>query len=717
MCLPVGASEPIPTSHLESSHVHQEFPHQPALDGLRGVSVLLVLLFHAGLPFVPAGYLGVSVFFTLSGYLITSLLLVEHARSGTVRVGAFYGRRVKRLLPASCLCLVGVVVARQFGAYAEVVDLRGDVIGAALQVFNWVQLAGGGSYGDLFGSATSPLEHYWSLAIEEQFYWVWPVVVLLMLRLSRRRAPGADQPAARSARWVRRRLTVAVAILTLLASVAAPLISQLAGPDAAYWATPARLAEILMGALLATVLHRRWVPANAGRLALPSFAGLLLAAMVLPSDHGPAYEGWLPLFAALSALLVYSLQAPGPIRRVLSSPLLVSTGAISYGLYLFHWPVFVLLRERGWDLTSPVHLVGALAITVTVSLVSYRLVERPVRHTAWRPVPTLRLAAIASVAVLASAVLVAPTAPAISADDELLDAAAIAPNDGEALVPLVAEPAVPAPSTSAGEPVRSASAGPLPSDAPSSSVPEVAAPTTMPTTLGLPPAPPRPVRVLVVGDSTALYVAQGLAAWTMSHPDHAQVSVSWCQGCTFVPDAEITSFDLDGVEDNSRRTLTEVMPDAIRQLRPDVVVLMATVSDAANRQWDPAEGPIGPTDPRSRERMVTTYADLTMEIITSGVPDVVWVVPPTPTHDWDNDPEMNEVERYTAHHEIVREAVARFEHHVSVVDLDAWARATGRFDDPTFRADGVHIDEGPATDMAEQFLGPWLVIEALRPDR
>jgi peptidoglycan/LPS O-acetylase OafA/YrhL len=683
------------------------------------VSVLLVLLFHAGLPFVPAGYLGVSVFFTLSGYLITSLLLVEHARSGTVRVGAFYGRRVKRLLPASTLCLVGVVVARQFGAFSEVTDLRGDVVGAALQVFNWVQLAGGGSYGDLFGSATSPLEHYWSLAIEEQFYWVWPVVVLFVVRRVRRRADGVDRPAAQSARWMRRRLIVAVAILTLLASIAAPLIAQLAGPDAAYWATPARLAEILMGALLATVLHRRWVPANAGRLALPSFAGLLLASMLLPSDHGPAYEGWLPLFAVLSALLVYSLQAPGPVRRLLSTPLLVSTGAISYGLYLFHWPVFVLLRERGWNLTSPPHLVGALAITVTVSLVSYRLVERPVRRTSWRPVPTLRLAAIASVVVLASAVLVAPSGPAISADDDLLDAAAIAPDDGEALVPLVAASSEPAPTTATSEPGRAVSAGPVPSDAAIRSEPESSASTTttVPTTLRLPPEPPRPVRVLVVGDSTALYVAHGLAAWTMSYPDHAQVSVSWCQGCTFVPDAEITSFDLDGVEDNSRRTLTEVMPDAIRQLRPDVVVLMSTVSDAANRQWDPAEGPIGPTDPRARERMVTAFADLTMEIVTSGVPDVVWVVPPTPTHDWDDDPEMNELARYAAHHEIVREAAARFEHHVSLVDLDAWARETGRFDDPGFRADGVHIDEGPATEMAEQFLGPWLVIEALRPDR
>ena len=179
--------------------------------------------------------------------------------------------------------------------------------------------------------------------------------------------------------------------------------------------------------------------------------------------------------------------------------------------------------------------------------------------------------------------------------------------------------------------------------------------------------------MLVVGDSTALYVAHGLAAWTMAHPDHAQVSVSWCQGCTFVLDADIVSFDLDDVLDNSRRTITEVMPDAIEQAaarrRGDDGHRRAR---RPNRQWSDTEGPLAPTDPRSHDRMVEAYADLTMQIISSGVPDVVWVVPPTPTHQWDDDPEMNEVERYSAHHEIIREATARFEHHVSVVDLDAW---------------------------------------------
>ncbi len=702
--------------------MRQEFPHQPALDGIRAVSVALVLLFHAGVPVVPAGYLGVSVFFTLSGYLISSLLLVEHARTGTVRVGAFYGRRVKRLLPASTLCIAGVVVARQFGAFADVTDLRSDVMGAVLQVFNWVQLAGTGSYGDLFGSATSPLEHYWSLAIEEQFYWLWPLVVLGVTVWTRRRA-GRVAPARQ-----RRRLTVVLTVVTIAMSIAAPVIAHVAGPDAAYWSTPARLPEILIGALLAVVLHRRRVPANASRLALPSLVVIVAAAMLLPSDHGPAYEGWLPAFAVVSAVLVYSMQADGRVRRMLSARPLVAIGSISYGLYLFHWPVFALLRERGWDLTSSPHLVGALAITVAISVVSYRVVEQPVRHTSWHPLPTLRLAGMATVAVLASGVLVSPGAPAIRADDQLLEAAAIAPADDGALAPLVvASPAIPTTEARRSSLTAEASAEPdgtATADATATAdgtLTAYAAATattnaTVPTRIELPPAPPRPVRMLVVGDSTALYVAQGLAAWTMLHPDHAQVSVSWCQGCTFVLDAEITSFDLDDVLTNSRRTIAEVMPEAIAELKPDVVVLMATVSEAADRQWDPEEGVLGPTDPRARERMVETYADLTMEIVSSGVPDVVWVVPPTPTHQWD-DPEMNEVARYDAHHDIIREAASRFEHHVSVVDLDAWAHAEGRFDDDTWRADGVHIDVGPATDLAEKFLGPWLVTEALRPDQ
>jgi peptidoglycan/LPS O-acetylase OafA/YrhL len=721
---PVADDPPSPAAARPS------FAYQPALDGVRAVSVLLVLLFHAGLAFVPAGYLGVSVFFTLSGYLITSLLLSEWSRSGAVDVGGFYGRRVRRLLPASTVCIVAVVIARRAGAFTEVSDFRSDVIGAALQVFNWVQLAGSGSYGDLFGSASSPLEHYWSLSIEEQFYWVWPVVVLAALRLAARR-PGRD---------TRRRLTWALGAVTGLAAVAAPVVAVVWGPDAAYWATPARLAEILAGALVAALLHRRTVPAAFGRLAAPALVAILVASMVLPSDRGPAYQGWLPVFALASATLVVALQVDGMVRRALSWRPLVAVGAISYGLYLFHWPVFVLLRERGWDLATPGGLVVALAVTAAVSVASYRLVERPIRHASWTPRASLGLAAAATTAALVGALLVPATRPVIRADEVLLDRAAIAPADPDgSLAPLLpvapADPAgaadspvvtIPAVSTPAGSPPSSEPVGggttrddatattPVPGTTPSTGSVAPAAPSVPPATVELPPAPSRPVRLLVAGDSTALYIGQGLAAWSTTVPDHAQVSVTWCQACTFLLEPEIVSIELDGLLESSRRAVLEALPEAIDSLRPDVVVMMATVTEVSDRRWSDDEGAIGPLDARFRERMVDAYADLTMSLLQRGVPEVVWVVPPTPVHLW-REPALNERARYEAHHEIIREAVGRFERHVSVLDLDAWATATGAAQDPDWRRDGVHIDEGPALRLATDMVGPWLVTQALTP--
>src|SRR4051794_32039359 len=142
------------------------FAYQPALDGVRALAVVIVLVFHAGLGWMPGGYVGVSVFFTLSGYLITSLALVEHDTTGTVDVRAFYARRLRRLMPASVLCLAAVVALASAGLFAGVEHLRRDVWAAIVPVYNWVSLTGGKSYGDIVAGAVtpaSPLDHYWSL--------------------------------------------------------------------------------------------------------------------------------------------------------------------------------------------------------------------------------------------------------------------------------------------------------------------------------------------------------------------------------------------------------------------------------------------------------------------------------------------------------------------------------------------------------------------------
>ena len=165
--------------------------YQPALDGVRAISVIAVLLFHGGVAGFGGGYLGVSVFFTLSGFLITSLMLAEHDRRGRVEIGAFYVRRAKRLLPASLLCITSIaLLAAATDWFDGVAALRRDLTGAVLQVANWVFLAGNGSYQQLLAQTAgqaSPVEHYWSLAIEEQFYWLFPLAFVGLHRITRTR--------------------------------------------------------------------------------------------------------------------------------------------------------------------------------------------------------------------------------------------------------------------------------------------------------------------------------------------------------------------------------------------------------------------------------------------------------------------------------------------------------------------------------------------------
>ena len=298
-------TEPIPATE-------RLIAYQPALDGLRALAVVMVLCFHHGWNWMRGGYVGVSVFFTLSGFLITTLLLNEHDRAGRISPARFYQRRIKRLMPASLVCLVGICVLSWVHWLPASDRLRGDVAAAALQVFNWRALTGSVSYAQLLGSASadSAVAHFWSLSIEEQFYWVWPFVVLGLLALAK---------SARSRRWT-------LTAITAVAMVPPRVIAVRWGADAAYWATPARLAEILLGAVLAA-----WLPVLAARVPRWVFhvagtAGLvavLWAGATWPRSSGPAYDGLLPLFAVASAAVILGLQAPGPLASAFAARPLV----------------------------------------------------------------------------------------------------------------------------------------------------------------------------------------------------------------------------------------------------------------------------------------------------------------------------------------------------------------------------------------------------------
>lgn len=665
--------------------------YQPALDGVRALAVTAVLLFHGEVSWMQGGYLGVSVFFTLSGFLITSLLLVEHSTTGTVSPAAFYTRRARRLLPASLLCLVAVALFAAAGEFPGVSDLRRDLLGALLQVENWVLLMGGDSYTELFNQAAgrvSPVAHYWSLAIEEQFYWLWPLAFLALWRLTR----------------TRRAFVTAVAVATALFAVLAPVIAAVWGPDAAYYATPARASEILVGVLLAVIVSGRTVPAPLAWLTPVALVALGIAVVTFPAAGGPAYHGALPLMAVASGALLVGLQTPGPHVWVLSLTPLVWLGRISYGVYLYHWPTFLLLDESRTNLDGTALLAVRLLVTLAVAILSFWLVETPIRTgrlRSSRRVLVGALSACAVVGVLVVAIVPVERAGYWRSDDQIADAAAIDPAAAdEPLAPLVTPP-----------PAVVTTMAPARSSVPGSSAPSTAAPTTTSTTVAV---PSRPVRVLVSGDSTAEATGAGLAAWAFEHPELAQVSVAAVPGCGFLRGGDIW---INGrfveVAPGCGGWLEEGLPAKVRDLAPDVVMLMTTSWDVLARRWD--GGPsLGPTDAEYAARLGIDFATITDRLLEAGAGVVVWIRHPLPNVFWLNggqgqeDPVLQGV-LYQAMDDV---AAARPDR-VVVVDLASWVDAAGLADDHEVRPDGVHWSPEASLDVARRFLGPALVAAAL----
>ncbi len=392
------------------------------LDGLRGLAVAVVVLYHLQVPGVGGGLLGVDVFFVLSGYLITGLLLQERRRRGGISLAAFWGRRARRLLPALFVVLPLVaVVWRIIAQPAEMPQVRDDLVATLCYVANWHSIAAGHSYFAAF-AAPSPLLHTWSLSVEEQFYLVWPVVALLALRW--RRSP---------------RLLLTIAAVGAAASAIEMAVLSLRGADPSrlYFGTDTRAQTLLVGAVLAVVLHlrgrditghqfavprrprhRRGGPEGAlspvwrRRLSLLGWAGtaFLVWACLRPEGRAPwLYRGGLLLLAlAVDAILVAVVLLPGGVlARVLSIGPLRLLGRISYGVYLFHWPVIVALTPTRTGLHGAVLDLVRVAVTLALAGASYVLVEAPIRERRWQvPRPTVVVPALAGA--LAAAVLLAP---------------------------------------------------------------------------------------------------------------------------------------------------------------------------------------------------------------------------------------------------------------------------------------------------------------------
>lgn len=401
---------------MSTGSLTDRFRYAPGLDGVRALAVLAVVVYHLGTtgdgePLLAGGYLGVDVFFVLSGYLITSLLVVEVQQTGRISLLGFYQRRARRLLPAAITVLLAVSVVAVLWLPRHANTLGGDVVAALGYASNWWLIAQDSSY--FGGGGPRLLTHLWSLAVEEQFYLVWPLALMAF------------------AAWRASRATILTVLgLAIAASIttAVLLYDPFIDPSRVYYGTDTRAFAPLIGAALAVLVrpwrrrldpgpshNRRW--AGLDLLGVAALGGLVATAVLLADTEPLLYRGGMVGIAILAAVVVGVAGHPGTwLGRALGGQPLRWLGARSYALYLWHWPVFVLTRPHG-DVPLSGWTSAAVRIGLSVALaeLSYWLVERPVRqrgfflgytsrHTGGRfrlRLPVLRTAALAAVLAVA----------------------------------------------------------------------------------------------------------------------------------------------------------------------------------------------------------------------------------------------------------------------------------------------------------------------------
>ena len=369
----------------------------PALDGIRTFAVIAVVLYHLGFTWAQGGFQGVTVFFVLSGYLITRLLRIEFAQSGTIDLKSFWVRRVRRLVPATITLIVVVAILCALFNHVMLTKMRPDILPSLLFFNNWWQILHNVSYFGALGDP-SPLTHFWSLAIEEQFYVVWPVLLFVLLRFGARR----------------RQIRIVVLVLAVASAVSmAVLYTPLADPSRVYYGTDTRAFSMLIGALLAFLpgieeLVPRDGAANAGQGIDEAHRGLAPRAHALPpialdaagalsfacfvfitvctNGYTPfAYEGGTVVVSLLAAVLIAAcVQEDGLLARVFGLAPLVWLGQRSYSIYLWHFPLFALMNPVSDVSTKPwwAYLIQC-AIVLAVSCLSYRFIETPFRKGAF----------------------------------------------------------------------------------------------------------------------------------------------------------------------------------------------------------------------------------------------------------------------------------------------------------------------------------------------
>ncbi|MEY9854715.1 peptidoglycan/LPS O-acetylase OafA/YrhL [Catenulispora sp. GAS73] len=627
-------------SDPESDPAPRTLTRVPALDGLRALAVAAVLLYHAGISRARGGFLGVDVFFVLSGYLITGLLAREYLATGAVALRRFYHRRARRLLPALFVVLAAVCAYVVLRLPGEAAGFRGDATASLFYITNWWFVAKGQSY---FGGTGRPslVMHLWSLAVEEQFYVVWPAFLLVALG----RSPQSERAERIRALWR------AVGWATLLAvcsvGLTALLYSPWRDPSRVYYGTDTRAFELLVGVLAALMqiarekphrpvaaeadLEARSAASTARRVAIESvsfltLAGILWAFAVVPASSPTLYPVGLIAVSVASAVLIRTLVSGTAVSGLLSGRPFVWLGERSYALYLWHWPIFDVTRP-GVDVAWPPQTVLLVRILLSVVFadLTYRFIETPIRHGALgRAFARAREAferrefgvplatAGSALAVLAAAAMLT---------DTLVTTVAAHPADARA-VAVDNRPAAALDEPHGSAPQPHPHAVTFGGDAGTPSYPTA-----------LPPRPAHPPRVALIGDS------QGMTLYLNRPPDTAayvHLLDDTTEGCDFLG-GRISSGAGDRRDlDAECGAAVAEWASRIERDRADTALLMVGAWDLFDEQVDGAALPFGSSgwDAYFTDRLAQTVSTLKA----TGLPQLDLALLPCyrPTHTADS---------------------------------------------------------------------------------